>query len=91
MKRFAAIVTGLFLVFPSTFAYAEDDAKPSDAELKSIGAAVEAMGCKDWDEIDKETKKDGSYHFEVDDAQCADGQYDLKFDKDFKLISKSKD
>lgn len=72
-------------------AFANDDVPPSAEEQKSITAALEALGCKGWDEIEKETKKDGGYHFEIDDAQCADGQYDIKLDKDFKLTSKSKD
>lgn len=72
-------------------AMADDDAPPSAEELKAITTALEAMGCKGADEIEKETRMDGSYHFEIDDTQCADGQYDIKLDKDFKVLSKSKD
>lgn len=72
-------------------AFADDDVPPTAEEQKSITTALEALGCKGWDEIEKETKKDGSYHFEIDDTQCPDGQYDIKLDKDFKLTSKSKD
>ena len=37
----------------------------------------------------KETE--GSSYFEVDDANCRDGQYDIKLDKHFKIISMTRD
>lgn len=63
------------------------DQKPSADETQKITAALEALGCKNPEEIEKEDEG----HFEIDDAVCADGQYDIKFDKDFKLISKHKE
>jgi hypothetical protein len=33
----------------------------------------------------------GSGFFEVDDAKCRDGQYDIKLDKDFKVLSLIRD
>jgi hypothetical protein len=37
----------------------------------------------------KETEGSGLY--EVDDAKCRDGQYDVKPDKDFKVIVMTRD
>jgi hypothetical protein len=39
--------------------------------------------------MEKETE--ASSYFEVDDAKCKDGQYDIKLDKDFKLIAMVRD
>jgi hypothetical protein len=36
-------------------------------------------------------KIEGSGYFEVDDAKCKDGQYDVKLDKDFKMIAMTRD
>lgn len=90
MFRISAVAL-VALGLASVPAFAEDDVKPTEAEAKSIAAALEALGCKGYDEMEKETKKDGSYHYEIDDTVCADGQQDIKLDKDFKVISRSKD
>ena len=61
------------------------DGKPSAAEAEKISATAKAWGCSGG-EAEKETESSGLY--EVDDAKCADGKkYDLKMDKDFKIIS----
>jgi hypothetical protein len=39
--------------------------------------------------MEKETEATSLY--EVDDAKCRDGQYDIKLDKDFKVIVISRD
>ena len=38
-----------------------------------------------------EQESEGTGVFEVDDAKCKDGQYDLKRDKEFKVISITRD
>jgi hypothetical protein len=43
----------------------------------------------DAQKIEQETEGTGVY--EVDDAKCKDGQYDIKLDKDFKIISITRD
>jgi hypothetical protein len=58
------------------------------AEAEKIQAALKASGCSGG-EMEQETEAPGVY--EVDDAQCADGQYDIKLDKDFKIISIRRD
>lgn len=58
-------------------------------ETKSATAAAAAWGCEGgkWE---KEVEGTGVY--ELDDAKCkAGGNFDLKFDKDFKLIAITKD
>ncbi len=65
------------------------DAELSADEAKKAAAAATAWGCEGgkWE---KETEASGV--FELDDAKCKDGaNYDLKFDKDMKLIAITKD
>jgi len=64
------------------------DSPVTPAEAEKIKAALEALGCTGG-KIEKETE--GSGYFEVDDAKCKDGQYDIKLDKDFKVTVMSRD
>jgi hypothetical protein len=70
----------------STFALADTPVTPAEAE--KIKAALEVLGCTGG-KMEKETE--GSGYFEVDDAKCKDGQYDVKLDKDFKMIAMTRD
>ncbi|WP_249135943.1 hypothetical protein [Bradyrhizobium sp. AUGA SZCCT0176] len=58
------------------------------AEAEKIKAVLEGLGCTGG-KMEKETE--ASSYFEVDDAKCRDGQYDIKLDKDFKLIAMIRD
>jgi hypothetical protein len=65
---------------------AKADRPVTEAERANLVAAVAAQGCTggrvEWDEDDSE--------FDVDDAQCNDGRkYDLKFNADYTLKSKT--
>ncbi len=85
MKRIAAAAFAACAIAVPAWA----DTPLSDEEAKSASAAAAAWGCEGgkWE---KETEGSGVY--ELDDAKCKDGgNYDLKFDKDFKLIVISKD
>ncbi|MBA2126186.1 hypothetical protein DLM45_08110 [Hyphomicrobium methylovorum] len=85
MNRSAIAACALFALSAPAFA----DTPLSDEEAKSATAAAAAWGCEGgkWE---KETEGTGVY--ELDDAKCKDGRnYDLKFDKDFKLIVLSAD
>lgn len=65
------------------------DEKPSAAEAEQIKAALAALGCEGG-EMEKESEASGV--FEIDDAKCkVGGQFDIKLDKDFKLISMTRD
>lgn len=49
-------------------------------QIASIDAALAAMTCE-VDSANIEVEEDGS--FDLDDVQCADGQYDIKLNADF--------
>jgi hypothetical protein len=49
---------------------------------------LESWGCSGG-KMEKEAEATSLY--EVDDAKCRDGQYDIKLDKDFKVIVISRD
>lgn len=86
MKKVAAACAIAIMAATPAFA----DEKPSDAEMAKITEALKAMGCTEFEEVEKE-KNSGGYHFEVDDAICDGGEYDIKLDQDFKLISKERE
>lgn len=79
MKR--AIATALALAFCSTAAFA--DTKPSDEEVGKIKEALAAWGCEGGT-YEKETEASGI--FEAEDVKCKAGQFDFRFDKDYKAI-----
>jgi hypothetical protein len=64
------------------------DSPVSEADAQKIKATLAAWGCSGG-KMEKETEGTGVY--EVDDAKCKDGQYDIKLDKDFKVISMTRD
>ena len=80
------MITALAAALFSTAALADD--KVSEAEGKSIQAALTAWGCEGG-KMEKESEGTGVY--EVDDAKCKDGQYDFKLDKNFKVIAMTRD
>jgi hypothetical protein len=82
----ALLMTFAAVLASSTFTLADMPVTPSEAE--KIQAALDAQGCRGG-KMEKEAE--GSGYFEVDDAKCKDGQYDIKLDKDFKLISMTRD
>jgi hypothetical protein len=69
-------------------AVAVADTPVSPAEAEKIKATLEAWGCSGG-KMEKETEATGVY--EVDDAKCRDGQYDIKLDQDFKVTSITRD
>ena len=80
LMTFAAVLVG------SASVLADTPVTPAEAE--KIKAALDVVGCTAG-KMEKEAE--GSGYFEVDDAKCKDGQYDIKLDKDFKLISMTRD
>ena len=64
------------------------DTPVSEAEAQKIRAALDTWGCSGG-KMEKESEASGVY--EVDDAKCKDGQYDIKLDKDFKVIVIARD
>jgi hypothetical protein len=70
----------------TSFALADTPVSPANAE--KIKAALQAWGCSGG-KMEQETE--GTSVYEVDDAKCKDGQYDVKLDKDFKVIVITRD
>jgi hypothetical protein len=64
------------------------DTPVSDADAQKIRAALQPWGCSGG-KMEQETEGSGVY--EVDDAKCPGGQYDIKLDKEFKVISITRD
>lgn len=60
---------------------------PRKDEADKVKSALAAWGCEAGAEIEKEQ----SGIFELDDVKCKEGQYDVKVDKDFKLLSLTRD
>jgi hypothetical protein len=79
------VLAALWLLAGHAAALANDRPLNDDERVK-LTAAVQAAGCSGGSmEVD-----DGAY--EVEDARCADGRdYDITFDKSFKLIQKKAD
>lgn len=84
MKRFMVAVAAL--TFGSVGALADE--KPSEEEAAKMKEAIAAWGCTGGD-FEKESE--GSGLFEIDDAKCKDGQFDFKLDKDFRVLSATRD
>lgn len=81
MKRFAIMAAAAAMFAMPALA----DDKLSDDEAKKASAAASAWGCEGgkW-----EKESEGTGLYELDDAKCKDGAaYDLKFDKDYKLMA----
>ena len=83
MKRFLVAVAAASI---STVALADKPVSPADAE--KIKAALQLWGCSGG-KMEQETEASGIY--EVDDAKCHGAQYDIKLDKEFKVILISRD
>ena len=64
------------------------DAPVSEADATKVRATMQAWGCSGG-KIEQESE--GTGVFEVDDAKCKDGQYDIKLDKDFRVLVISRD
>jgi hypothetical protein len=84
MKR--TLVPFFAVAISSATALADTPVSPADAA--KIQAALQAWGCSGG-KMEQETEATGVY--EVDDAKCKDGQYDVKLDKDLKVIVITRD
>jgi hypothetical protein len=67
-------------------ALADKPVAPDEAE--KIQAALKEWGCSGGK---MEQESEGSGVYEVDDATCPDGQYDIKLDDEFRVISITRD
>jgi hypothetical protein len=80
-----AILAFLLLSSPA-FAQIEKETMASDEEMTQVNVSLENIGCKAV-----EVEKEADNLFEVDDAECTVGQYDIKLDGEFNIISMTKD
>lgn len=85
MRSQLLILAAVWLLAGHAVALA-DDRPMTDEEKTKLTAAMQAEGCSGGS-----MKLDDDDVFEVDDAKCGDRQYDLEFDRTFKLISKEAD
>jgi hypothetical protein len=77
-----------FLAVTMSSATALADAPVSPADAAKIQATLQAWGCSGG-KMEQETEATGVS--EVDDAKCKDGQYDIRLDKDFKVMVITRD
>jgi len=83
MMRMLIAAIGLLLV-----AGAPADAHVPPEAKAAVEKAITEMGCTMDVDDDVEAKGDG---YKAEDVQCKDGQYDITFDKDFKVTNKKKE
>lgn len=83
------IIPAVALAFAVFAGPALADSKPSVEEAKKITEALTAAGYSGG-EMEKESEATGV--FEVDDAKDKSGaQFDIKLDKDFRILSVTRD
>ena len=84
MKRTLFVVAMVSM----SMSHARADKPVSEADTAKIRATLQEWGCTGG-KMEQETEASGLY--EVDDAKCRGVQYDIKLDKDFKVILISRD
>jgi hypothetical protein len=78
MKTIVAVALPLIMFGAAAMA----DEPVSEDEGKKIQAALQEWGCNGG-EMEKEP---GPLIYEIDDADCSDGEYDIRLDRDFDVI-----
>lgn len=76
------------VAFAVTPALAEDDDAASAEEIAGVTATIAKIGCKPGPEGIEKERAD---LFEIDDAQCEIGQYDIKLNGEFVITSMTLD
>ena len=71
-----------FIGSATTFGLA---AKVSSEEAKKIKAALEAFGCTGG-KMEKADEEGSALPYEVEDAKCRGGDYNMKLDKNFNVF-----
>jgi hypothetical protein len=85
MRWTLALLTALALV---SFE-ARADREVTAEEKASIATALEAVGCSGG-EIEADDDGDEGA-FEVEDAECADGKYEIELSKNFEITKRERD
>ena len=79
------ILCAAVLAWAVTPALAADDDAASAEETAKVSEAIARIGCKPDPQAGVEKEREDLY--EVDDAQCEIGQYDIKLNADFVITS----
>lgn len=86
MLNLKSVLCAAALACAVTPALAGDEQDKASAEdTAKVTAAIAKIGCKSNAEAGVEKERDDLY--EVDDAQCEIGQYDIKLNADFTITS----
>ena len=83
MKLFAALAFAFLLSVPAIA-----DEKLSEREMENLNIALGLLGCEGGT-AEKETQ--GKTSYEVDDAKCKNGRFDIEFDDKFEVIEMERD
>ncbi len=62
-------------------AWAESETLASPEEVAAVNAELAKIGCKA-----EEVEKENAGLFEIDDAECEIGQFDIKLNADYKIL-----
>ena len=82
MKFILMALAAAGIIGSTTAPLADTPVTPTEEE--KIKAALEAFGCTGG-KMEKEDE-DTALPYEVDDAKCKSGEYDIKLDKNFNVI-----
>jgi hypothetical protein len=72
-------------------ALADAESFASKEEVAKVQEALAAANCKLEGDVDEAVEKEASGIFEVDDAECAFGPFDIKLDKEFRIQTMTRD
>ncbi|KQT47504.1 hypothetical protein ASG43_10440 [Aureimonas sp. Leaf454] len=87
MKTLSSLILSASLALGVATASAQESATMASAdEAAKVSEAIAKVGCK-AEEIEKESAS----LFEIDDAQCEIGQYDIKLNGDYKITVMTSD
>jgi protein-disulfide isomerase-like protein with CxxC motif len=76
----STLAFGFLLSLGIGAALAQDEAMASPEEAAKVSEAIAKIGCKA-----EEIEKENANLYEIDDAVCEIGQYDIKLNGDFKI------
>lgn len=85
MTRLSIATLGLFITVFATPVVAEEAL--TEKQVEGVQTTIRGMECT---VEDKNIEAEGA-NYEADDVICKDGQYDVRLDKDFKVIDKHKE
>lgn len=85
-------ICGALTIFSMTFDGPRDsspiEVEATDEEVERVTAAIAALNCQIGE---GEVEKESADLFEIDDAMCDAGQFDIKLDGDFAVINLTRD